>query len=239
MSSGNANAELANNGWAAVPRSHSQALESINKNEHAKLDLDSVKVPDTGVARKVFEYAKNTLPERTFNHSMRVWNYGNAIIQTHFPHLTPLVETYFLTCLFHDIGTTSDYMKGTHLSFEYWGAIKARMFLGEHGAPSDQADAVCEAIIRHAELGETGMITSLGLLIQLTTSFDNVGANPHLIDTSTIEAVVAKYPRKGWSSCFAACMTKEMELKPWCRTTAQEGFVESIVGNELMEPYDK
>jgi hypothetical protein len=34
-------------------------------------------------------------------------------------------------------------------------------------------------------------------------------------------------------------MTEEMEFKPWCRTTAQEGFVESIAGNELMEPYDK
>ena len=83
----------------------------------------------------------------------------------------PLLETYFLTCLFHDIGTTPEHMEGTHLSFEYWGAIKARAFLSEHGAPNDQADAVCEAIIRHAELGETGMITSLGLLIQLTTSF--------------------------------------------------------------------
>ncbi|KAJ4316447.1 hypothetical protein N0V94_005438 [Neodidymelliopsis sp. IMI 364377] len=123
------------------------------------------------MAQKVFEYAKASLPERTFNHSMRVWNYGNAIVQTHFPHLTPILDTYFLTCLFHDIGTTPKHMEGTHLSFEYWGAIKARTFLGEHGAPSDQADAVCEAIIRHAELGETGMITSLGLLIQLTTSF--------------------------------------------------------------------
>lgn len=62
-------------------------------------------------------------------------------------------------------------MSSTNLSFEYWGAIEARSFLKEHGAHSDQADAVCEAIIRHAELGETGMITSLGMLIQLTTSF--------------------------------------------------------------------
>jgi hypothetical protein len=62
-------------------------------------------------------------------------------------------------------------MEGTHLSFEYWGAIKAKTFLSEHGAPADQADAVCEAIIRHAELGDIGMITSLGLLIQLTTAF--------------------------------------------------------------------
>ncbi|KAF3035230.1 hypothetical protein E8E12_004868 [Didymella heteroderae] len=239
MSSGNASAELASHGWAAVPRSHSKALEEINKKKYAQLDLDRVKTPDNEVARKVFDYAKTKLPERTFNHSMRVWNYGNAIVQTHFPHLTPLLETYFLTCLFHDIGTIPEHMEGTHLSFEYWGAMKARTFLTDHGAPGDQADAVCEAIIRHAELGEVGMITSLGLLIQLTTSFDNAGANPHLIATETIEKIVAKYPRKGWSSCFAACMTKEMELKPWCRTTAQEGFVESIAGNELMEPYDK
>lgn len=50
--------------------------------------------------------------------------------------------------------------------------------------------------------------------------------------------MVAAYPRKGWTSCFAACMVREMELKPWCRTTAQEGFVEAIEGNELMAPYD-
>ena len=92
-------------------------------------------------------------------------------MQTHFPHLLPVLETYFLTCFLHDIGTTPDHMKGTHLSFEYWGAMKARSFLSEHGSPHDQADAVCEAIIRHAELGESGMITSLGLLIQLSTVF--------------------------------------------------------------------
>lgn len=76
MTSAQGNAANANNGWAAVPRSHSKALEKINKDQHAKLDLDTVKVPDNEVARKVFGYAKSTLPERTFNHSMRVWNYG-------------------------------------------------------------------------------------------------------------------------------------------------------------------
>lgn len=60
-------------------------------------------------------------------------------------------------------------MRGTHLSFEYWGAIQARTFLLDRGAPGDQADAVYEAIIRHAELGESGTITSLALLMQLST----------------------------------------------------------------------
>jgi len=62
-------------------------------------------------------------------------------------------------------------MTGTHMSFEYYGAFQALSFLQDSGASKDQAEAVSEAIIRHADLGETGMLTSLGLLIQLGTVF--------------------------------------------------------------------
>lgn len=57
------------------------------------------------------------------------------------------------------------------MSFEYYGAFKALNFLSENGAPRDQAEAVSEAIIRHADLGQTGTLTTLGLLIQLSTVF--------------------------------------------------------------------
>lgn len=69
-------------------------------------------------------------------------------------------------------------------------------------------------------------------------SADNVGLNAHLVHKDTIESVVAAFPRKGWSGCFAETMREEMRLKPWCHTTANEGFVEAVLGNELMEPYD-
>jgi cyanamide hydratase len=62
-------------------------------------------------------------------------------------------------------------MHGTHMSFEYYSAFKALNFLLENGASKDQAEAVSEAIIRHADLGETGTLTSLGMLIQLSTVF--------------------------------------------------------------------
>jgi cyanamide hydratase family protein with HD domain len=96
---------------------------------------------------------------------------GYAIVETHFPHLSPLLETYFLTCLLHDIGTTSENMKDSHMSFEYYGAFQALNFLKDSGSPKDQAEAVSEAIIRHADLGETGTLTSLGMIIQLSTVF--------------------------------------------------------------------
>lgn len=57
------------------------------------------------------------------------------------------------------------------MSFEYYGAFKALNFLRDNGASTDQAEAVSEAIIRHADLGETGTLTSLGMLIQLSTVF--------------------------------------------------------------------
>lgn len=62
-------------------------------------------------------------------------------------------------------------MHGTHMSFEYYGAFKALNFLRDSGALKDQAEAVSEAIIRHADLGETGTLSSLGMMIQLSTVF--------------------------------------------------------------------
>ena len=72
ISSGEVNTELAENGWAAVSRSHARALQDISGNEHTRQNLKSVKVSCSKVAEMVFEYAKVTLAERTSNPSMRV-----------------------------------------------------------------------------------------------------------------------------------------------------------------------
>lgn len=58
---------------------------------------------------------------------------------------------------------------------------------------------------------------------------------------ATIESVVEAYPRKGWSSCFAKTIRKEIGLKPWAHSThlGEKEFPEGVEGNKLMEPYDK
>jgi len=91
---------------------------------------------------------------------------------------------------------------------------------------------------------DTGLITPLAALQALkqeltTFQTDNVGLNPHLISKSAIANVVEAFPRKQWTSCFGEAMVREIELKPWCHTTANEGFIEAILGNELMEPFDE
>lgn len=127
------------------------------------------------------------------------------------------------------------------MSFEFYGGLLALDLLHqEHHAPIEQAEAVTEAIIRHQDIGESGKITTLGQLIQLATIFDNMGGHSGLVHKETIEDVVKHYPRKKWSSCFAATIRKENGLKPWAHTTAlgEEGFPGGVENNKLMEPYD-
>ena len=114
----------------------------------------------------------------------------------------------------------------------------AHDLLKQHDAPQSQYEAVAEAIIRHQDLGDTGMHTTIGAVTHLATTFDNAGLNPELVHKETIESVVERYPREGWTGCFAAVVRKEVELKPWSHTTKIEGFAEMVEGNKLMEPYD-
>ncbi|KAF2265814.1 cyanamide hydratase [Lojkania enalia] len=200
----------------------SKVLSHVDKNSPAKLSVNDIKLPDSDVVRKTQAYSKKELPQETYNHSLRVYYYA----------------TYFLTCLLHDIGTTKANLNSTHMSFEFQGGLLALNILQEHGASKSQAESVCEAIFRHQDLEDSGNISSVGQLIQLATVFDNMGINPHLIHKSTIESVVSAYPRKKWSSCFAATIREEVSLKPWSHTTAINDFAEGVESNRSMEPYE-
>ena len=67
-----------------------------------------------------------------------------------------------------------------------------------------------------------------------------MGENAELVHQATIEDVVKHFPRKKWSTCFAATIRKENRLKPWAHTTklGEEDFPAGVEGNELMAPYD-
>lgn len=65
-----------------------------------------------------------------------------------------------------------------------------------------------------------------------------MGYQPHLVPEAVIRQVVAELPRLQWSSCFSQTIRAEVAEKPWCHTTALEGFAEAVAGNKLMEPYE-
>jgi cyanamide hydratase len=161
-------------------------------------------------------------------------------VTQHFPTWVSntFFETWALTCLFHDIGTTTNNRSATHLSFEFQGGFIALTKVQEFGAPQAQAESVAEAIIRHQDPGESGMVSRMVQLVQIATEFDNMGWQPHLVSKEVIKQVVQQHPRMGWSGCFSRTINEEIAEKPWCHTTALEGFAEAVAGNEVMKLYE-
>ncbi|THZ65373.1 cyanamide hydratase [Aureobasidium pullulans] len=225
--------QIAEYGWTSLPCDPAKwgGNEKYNKEPVPQL-CSSISLPDTALVKAAMEHVKQELPEHTFNHSM-------AIATQQFPSWEFSPETWLLTCLFHDIGTVDKHTHGTLMSFEFYGGYLAMDQLKQFNSPAGQAESVAEAIIRHQDPVETGTITTVGLLIQLATQFDNMGYRAGYVHEDTIKDVVKNYPRRNWSGCFSEKIREEVEVKPWCHTTAStEKFPHDVEHNELMAPYD-
>jgi cyanamide hydratase len=230
-------------GWTAVPRNVETLLQHSQASGAAKpIYVSDIKLPSSELVNTVQAYAKKELNPETFCHSMRVYYYGQAILAHRFPTWsTPTFnETYFLSCLLHDIGTTDTNIHATLMSFEFYGGMLALDLLKKEGADIAQAENVAEAVMRHQDLGEEGTNTRITALIQLATIFDNMGGHPELVHKATIEDVVKHFPRMKWSACFAATIRRENGLKPWAHTKVlgERAFPEGVEGNKVMVPYD-
>ncbi|ANB12855.1 Ddi2p [Sugiyamaella lignohabitans] len=223
-------------GFVAVPidvQAHLKGKEFIHA--PTRQSFKSLTLPDSKSAKTIIEYAKKNLPLPAFNHSMRVYFYGVAILKDQFPDWDLDLEVYLATSLLHDIGTTDANLKATKLSFEYYGGYLARDLILKETNDQDYAEAASEAIIRHQDLGTVGNITQLGFLLQLTTILDNAGKNTGIIDTQTVYEINEAYPRLDWLNCFANVIDSEYAAKPWCHTSAVgiDHFKNLVLGNNF------
>ncbi|KAK7053525.1 cyanamide hydratase [Favolaschia claudopus] len=241
-------------GFTAVPRDPEVLFQNhpTASGDSPKQDEFTVKdfpPPQSALANQVRDFVQNELDPQTFNHSNRVYVYGAALVKTHFPEWKYDNETWYLACMLHDIGTANKFLATTKMSFEFKGAIVARDLILKLGGVEDQADSVCEAIVRHQDIFvKGGNITQIGQALQLATILDNIGLRANTIHPNLIQTTVAEFPRLGWSEHFACVIEKELHLKPWCHTTTFEvpkwthgtrsNFATDVRGNEVMKPYD-
>lgn len=218
-------------GFVKIERDVAKAVPNP-KSPTPQLNTD---LPNSKLSQSVLKYAQEKLPAKVLNHSLRVYLYSRAIIKDQFPNWNLDDEVVFVTSLLHDIGTTDENMKATKMSFEFYGGLLSRDLVLGQTKNQDYAEAVSEAIIRHQDLGESGYITTLGLILQIATTLDNIGANTNLIHIDTLDAVNKKYGREGWASCFGGAIDNENKLKPWGHTSALgvNEFRDSVLGNKV------
>ncbi|ONH78539.1 Cyanamide hydratase DDI3 [Saccharomyces cerevisiae] len=192
-------------GFVRVPREVEKAIPVVN----APRPRAVVPPPNSETARLVREYAAKELTAPVLNHSLRVFQYSVAIIRDQFPAWDLDQEVLYVTCLLHDIATTDQNMRATKMSF-----------------------VITEAIIRHQDLTGTGYITTLGLILQIATTLDNVGSNTNLIHIDTVSAINEQFPRLHWSSCFAMVVDTENSRKPWGHTSSLgDDFSKKVICN--------
>ena len=140
--------------------------------------------------------------------------YLGRAIQNHLTPTHPLhvsAETYLLTCLLHDIGTTNKNLTATLMSFEFYGGYLALNLLKDTlHAPVSQAESVAEAVIRHQDLGESGKISSVGLLIQLATVFGELLPPPVMF----CDGELRSYGRMQitWAATRSLCIRRRLRM---------------------------
>jgi cyanamide hydratase len=64
-------------GFTAVPRSLDKLIADQSSGATSKtVTVDDIELPNTSLAKSIQAYAKEHLPRQTYNHSMRVYYYG-------------------------------------------------------------------------------------------------------------------------------------------------------------------
>lgn len=105
-------------GWDAVPRDQDVLFKDI-KPTSSPVKVSGITLPDRSpLVTAARDFARKHLDAKTFNHSNRIYYYGIVIARAAFPDWKIDEETYYLTCLLHDIGLADAFHLTTKMSFE-------------------------------------------------------------------------------------------------------------------------
>jgi cyanamide hydratase len=105
--------------WQPVSRDQDVLFKGVNSDVKVKPYTPSdIPPPSTPLTKVVEEFARSHLDSKAFNHSNRIYYFGLAIIKATFPEYVVDEETWFCTCLLHDIGLAEKFHLTTKMSFE-------------------------------------------------------------------------------------------------------------------------
>jgi hypothetical protein len=108
--------------------------------------------PDSGLCRDALQEAEETLTPAVLAHSLRCWEFGNALAMVDGRSFDP--ENLYVAALLHDIrlGAPVDDRIGC---FAVLGAEHAREFVTAHGGSAESGHCVYTAIARHMDVNST------------------------------------------------------------------------------------
>jgi hypothetical protein len=156
------------------------------------ITIDSVRIPDSKLAREVTELVRDTESPLLFNHSSRVYYFGALAGQQRGLRFDP--ELLYVGAMFHDMGLTRQHSSATE-RFEVDGANAARDFLRGRGISQQDVDVVWTAIALHTTPGIPQHMHPVIALVTAGVEMDVLGLSYAEYGAVEREAVVRAYPR--------------------------------------------
>ncbi len=154
--------------------------------------VESVKIPDSSLAKQIGEYIRDHTNEFIFNHSSRVYHFA-ALMGTrrglHFDR-----ELLYAGAMFHDLGLMGSFSTPSE-RFEVDGANAARDFLAERGVDDSDIAHVWTAIALHTTPGIPRHMHPVIALVTAGVEMDVLGIDYENFSNADREAVVKRFPR--------------------------------------------
>jgi HD superfamily phosphodiesterase len=161
-------------------------------NQMTTTTIESIRIPDSKLAREVTELVRDTENALLFNHSSRVYHFGALAGKRRRLKFDP--ELLYVGAMFHDMGLTHQHSSPTE-RFEVDGANAARDFLRSHGIAQQDIDIVWTAIALHTTPGIPQHMHPVIALVTAGVEMDVLGIGYSEYDDAEREAVVDAYPR--------------------------------------------
>jgi hypothetical protein len=195
-------------------------------------EINGIAAPDTPAARAAVEVCAAHAPDWLVAHSQRAFFLGAAHASSAAIEYDP--ELLFVAALLHDIALTPAF-DAHEMPFEDAGARVAWVFGAGAGWSASRRDRVAEVIVLHMRDDVPPSQDPESHLLQVSTTADVSGRGLELFSSSFTDALLDRFPRKGFAQGFLECATAEATRKPKSSSgeLMRTGWAQRITTNAL------
>lgn len=187
------------------------ALRKIGIGKLQDIELDDYQAPDSDLCNKAKSLVTALSPAFLVQHCERTYAFGAILAKRN--NLKFDAELLYLASIMHDLGLTETH-KDEPGSFEWVSAKHAHKFCLDNQMEKLRAALVHDAIALHASVGIAGSKEPEIAMVHFGAGMDLMGMRLKEVPKFALENVLERYPRDGFKSSLACCVTHQAETKP-------------------------
>lgn len=177
------------------------------------VDLESLRWPDSTLARAAEEEARDVLSPHVLQHSYRTYLF--ALVLAGIDGVPVDEELGYVSCLLHDL-TLEHPTPGR--CFAVTGGERAERFALDHGAAADRAATIGAAVCGHITVGAAEDLGDPAGFVSAGANLDVTGARLTETDPTFVRHVLERHPRLGFKRHMLSAWAAEGRAMPGGRS---------------------